>query len=96
MAVGTEAKQLVINKIKELFGTDFLGESGGKIYLNSKENGEVKVVAISMTCPKVIPAFGVVPVVEANDIPPWEVAPSAEITVEEQENLQKMMERLGL
>lgn len=98
MAVGTEAKQLIIDKIKQLFGTDFLGESGGKIYLNSKENGEKKVVVISMTCPKSVPSFGTTPIETRNssDIPPWETAPSTEITAEEQDNLQKLMERCGL
>lgn len=99
MAVGTEAKKVITDKLKDCFGTDFLGEDGGKIYLNSKENGEVKVVAVSMTCPKIVPTFGKVPVAKVNsdDVPPWETPiGSTEVTAEEQENLQKLMERLGL
>lgn len=54
MAVaGTEAKEKLINKIIAALGSDYVGCSGGKYYFNSMENGKLKQVCISMTCPKV-------------------------------------------
>lgn len=94
MAVGTEAKQLIINKLKEVFAANFLGEDSGKVYVKSRENGEDKVVAISMTCPKTLPSFRAV----IEEAPPWEEPRPmiAEISPEEQENIRKLIEELGL
>lgn len=77
-----EAKQLVAERIKASFGKDFLGEDNGRVYIRTGD----KVVAISMTCPKIIPTF-------EDEVPPWE---ETEITQKEQNDLLSMMERLGL
>ena len=54
MAVkGTAAKSLVENKIKEAFGTDFIGIVDKKIYVWSQEGGEKVQVCLALTCPKV-------------------------------------------
>lgn len=51
MARGIEAKQYVINKLKETFGADYLGENGGKYYVVAPD-GETSVqMAITITCP---------------------------------------------
>lgn len=52
MARGQEAKDRVIQKLKEAFGDKFIGESDKKIYVWSQENGAPMQIAISLTCPK--------------------------------------------
>ena len=52
MARGAVAKQLVIKKIAEAFGDDYIGEFDKKFYVWANENGERVQIAISMTCPK--------------------------------------------
>ena len=52
MAQGTMAKAYIIKKLQEIFTTDFLGESDGKIYVRAPEGGTKIQVAISLTCPK--------------------------------------------
>ena len=39
MARGVEAKQYIINKLKETFGADYLGENGGKYYISAPDDG---------------------------------------------------------
>ena len=101
MARGADAKQLVITKLKEVFGDDYIGESNNKHYVWSKENGEKIQIAISLTCPKVPLGevyvntgggidFSAEPVVAQTKFEP------AEVTEEEVDNLKEMMARLGL
>ncbi len=102
MAKGTQAKQLVVNKIKEAFGENFVGEVDKKIYIWSQENGERVQVAISLTCPKVPITVDEVSAASGGD---WnfEDGPAiftptakAEITNEERKNIDDLMARLGL
>lgn len=54
MAVkGAVAKTVVIDKLKEAFGSDFVGVSEGKVYVWAMDSTEKVQIAISMTCPKV-------------------------------------------
>ena len=52
MAKGAVAKQAVINRIAEAFGTDFIGEVDQKVYVWATENGERVQIAMALTCPK--------------------------------------------
>lgn len=52
MAKGNEAKAALIKRFAAAVGADYLGEQDKKYYFNSKENGEVVQIAVSMTCPK--------------------------------------------
>ena len=54
MARGSVAKNEVIEKIKEAFGSDYVATVDGKVYVWAKENGEKLQIAISLTCPKVM------------------------------------------
>lgn len=86
---GNIAKQNIENKIKEVFGADYIGIFDKKLYLWVDDGGERVQVALTMTCPKVF--VGV-------DIPtetPDEFQP-AEITQQEQDNLKMLIEKLGL
>lgn len=53
MAVkGAVAKTVVIDKIKEAFGADFVGVSDGKVYVWAMDGTEKVQIAIGLTCPK--------------------------------------------
>jgi hypothetical protein len=103
MARGNDAKQQVIQKISQAFGSDWIGEVDKKYYVWANENGEKLQIAITLTCPKtMVEAAPSKPVsfsnkmdFEAEDtfISP---APATEITEEEKQNLQELMARLGL
>ena len=51
MARGVEAKQYIINKLKETFSADYLGENGGKYYISAPDDGANIQMAITITCP---------------------------------------------
>ena len=104
MARGNDAKQQVIQKISQAFGSDWIGEVDKKYYVWANENGEKLQIAITLTCPKTMvevaaptkPAtFGNKIDFEAGDnfIPP---ARAVEITEEEKKNLEDLMKKLGL
>jgi hypothetical protein len=107
MAKGAIGKQIVTNKIAEAFGADYIGEVDKKLYVWTVENGERIQIAISLTCPKVMVESGAAAApVEVCDIggggfnwdddaPASKPAP-AEISVDEQKNIQNLMEQLGL
>ena len=104
MAKGTIGKQNVINKIKQAFGADFIGEYDKKIYVWTTENGERIQIALSLTCPKVPVAIFDNPTTGdfnfEDDTPNVVVAAGAyqpaEITKEERERVNDLMKRLGL
>lgn len=101
MAVGTEAKQKIIQKIISALGEEYIGEQSNKYYFWSEEKGQKKQVAISMTCPK--SEFAVTPATEIvnewsmeSTSQPTPQKPKDEIPQEELDNLAEMMKRLGL
>lgn len=102
MARGNDAKELVINKIKEAFGDSFVGVFDKKVYVWSEEDGQKMQVCIALTCPKT-------PVGDEVIIPSGDgginfedvvvaAAPvkSAEVTAEEQQKIADLMASLGL
>lgn len=103
MARGSQAKLIIANKIKELYGSDYVGESGGKYYIYENDGGEKVQIAISLTCPKnpigtvdMSSAFSDgIDFAAAPAAAPVKVAPT-EITEEEKANLAAMMASLGL
>ncbi len=107
MARGAIGKQNVINKIKEAFGTDFIGEYDKKIYVFANDGGEQVQIAISLTCPKnPIQVDASVSLDDGDldftdDTPKTSkvavsAAPPAEITEEEKKNIAELMAKLGL
>ena len=112
MAVkGNEAKNYVIEKIKEAFGSDYLGEADKKIYVLGQEGGQKIQIAIALTCPKVEVNFGNAPVTTTtyatNSNGDWDfsdaaasvkptVEPITEITQDERDRLAQLMAQLGL
>lgn len=103
-ARGAIAKDNVVNKIKEAFGADYIGEYDKKFYVYSQENGERIQIAISLTCPKVQVAVATAPATGdfnfEDDAPSPVIAASgfepAEITTEERERVNDLLKKLGL
>lgn len=91
-ARGTEAKNNVAVKLKDLYGPDFVGVFDKKIIINEHENGEIIQLAITLTCPK--NTYGLDLENEgSNEVSNFE---PAEITPNEIDNIKKLMEQLGL
>ncbi len=104
MAKGAIGKQNVINKIKQAFGADFIGEYDKKIYVWTTENGERIQIAMSLTCPKTQVSVADTPVTGdfnfEDDAPNVVVAAGtyqpADITSEERERVNDLIKKLGL
>ena len=104
MARGAIGKQNVVNKIKQAFGADYIGEYDKKFYVYTQENGERIQIAISLTCPKTQVAVADAPATGdfnfEDDAPSTVVAAGtyqpAEITTEERERVNDLIKKLGL
>lgn len=100
MARGSNAKLEVADRIKAEFGADFVGESGGKLYVWADDGGERVQIALAMTCPKVFLDGGeAAPVVVKTGAGiDFEAQPQkkAEVTQEELDRISVMMNKLGL
>lgn len=98
MAVkGSVAKLFVENKIKEMFGEDFIGSADKKLYVLADDGGQKVQIAISLTCPKVgldIEGKGFVD--NTGIIGTYTGEPVIEITPEEEENIQTLIKKLNL
>ena len=100
---GTNAKQVIIDKLKTAFGSDYVGENASKHYFWVDDGGEKVQIAVSLTCPKVPLGEAVGGMVfgdgidfAATPIKATVTAPPAEITQEEKDNIADLMARLGL
>lgn len=106
MARGSEAKNVVIKKIAEAFGDNFIGEFDKKIYVWAQENGEQVQIAISLTCPKNQITVDRSANLDGGDLDFSDSSNStavavtsaapAEITEEEKKNIADLMAKLGL
>ena len=103
MAKGSVAKSKIAEKIKNLYGADYVGEAGGKYYIYENDGGEKVQIAISLTCPKnpigavdMSNAFGDGLDFEAEPVLVQTKFEPAEITPEETKNLADLMASLGL
>lgn len=96
-----EAKDYVENKIAMIFGSDFIGNIGGKLYVYGKNKDGSKVqVALSMTCPKVAvePVEAPITGFDWSDSPaPKAAEPKPQgFTDEEKANIAILLDALGL
>lgn len=97
---GKEAKEYLENRMSALFGSDYIGTFGDKLYLWSKDKAGEKVqIAITMTCPKTPVEAPAAPAghdwsktTTKVEEKPKLAAPSAEET----ENIKRMLKNLGL
>ena len=99
MAKGTIAKSNVVDKIKSVFGNDYIGEVGGKYYVWSAENGEKIQIAIALTCPKTpvdIKSTIQSGPAEFGGAGPGFPKPAATISQQELKNISDLMTAVGL
>ena len=107
MAKGAIAKEEVVKKISEAFGSSFIGEFDKKVYVWENDGGEQVQIAISLTCPKnPIQIDSSISLDDGDldftdDTPKTSkvavsAAPPAEITEEEKKNIADLMAKLGL
>ena len=103
MARGATAKLAVIEKIKQAFGNDFVGEVDKKVYVWADDGGERVQIALAMTCPK--NPVGTVNTAElnyntgidfSNDDTVVVSPEKVEISDAEKENVRNLMKRMGL
>lgn len=94
-ARGSIAKQEVIQKLKDAFGDNFIGEYEKKVYLWANDGGEQVQIALTLTCPKMQVETATVPTPERGQRA--EIAQdNVEVTPEEIQNLEDLMARLNL
>ena len=99
---GTVAKEFVAQKIAAAFGQDWIGEYDKKYYTWADDGGERIQVSITLTCPKVYRGVEETGTGELNfddESPSSATADGftpADITQEEQDMLEELMNRLGL
>lgn len=96
---GAIAKDKVLDKIKEVFGSDFIGEYQKKYYVWAEDGGEKVQIAIALTCPKTQVetvstgehdfTSNTPPVLGASGFDP------AAFTAEEDEKVENLMKKLG-
>lgn len=104
MAKGSASKTQIFNKILEIFPNSFMYNDGKELRINMTEEGELVQIKLTATCAKTpvsadagfeVPG-GVEPTIPA-DIPFDVTKPeSFEPTETEKDNLQKLMNKLGL
>lgn len=102
MAKGNEAKDLVIKKIQDAFGADFVGVYDKKVYLWSKEDGVRQQVCLTLTCPKAPVGEGneTLSLADGLDFEAMDSIPVAakpvDISDKEKQNIEDLMRKLGL
>ena len=93
MAKGSIAKEEITKKILETFEGSFL--NGKELRVPVEENGELVQIKIALTCAKVnVEPEGEESISVAASSPA--PAQKVEVTEEEKQNVQKLMEGLGL
>lgn len=97
---GAISKKFVFDTLKEVFGTAYVGEKDGKLYLNLEEEGSTVQVAVSITCPKVpYTPDGVVasasPAVVAPAFPEPEKKVAPDVSKEEDDMISKFISSFG-
>lgn len=94
MAKGSESKQIIINKIMEMFPGAFI--YGKELRIPLQENGEQIEIKVALTCAKTnVGGDGATVTSEGQSNVAVDTA-SAAPTEEEKANIANLMERLGL
>lgn len=105
MSKGSAAKAYVEAAIKESFKENYIGTDGKKYYVMAPENGEMLQIAITLSCPKTPYAPNGSTIVnestsfdwgESSIVPNKVSSEPLEITADEQNTLNKLLESLAL
>ena len=92
MAKGSQSKEIITKKILETFEGSFINDK--EIRIPIEENGEIVQIKVALTCAKVNVESGGASSVATSE--PAAPAQKVEVTEEEKQNVQKLMEGLGL
>ena len=97
-AKGAVAKTVIIDKLKDAFGDDFIGVSEGKVYVWALDGGTEKVqIAISMTCPKTEFSVAKDEGIDFNNVTTKiDTFKPAQIDEKELDNVRKLIAEFGL
>lgn len=93
MARGSLAKERVMNRIREIYGNDYVGTENNKIYVYEDDGGERVQIAISCVCPKEGLARKAAPQEKKNENPNVR---HLNIDEKERQEVLDLMARLGL
>lgn len=99
MAKGNIGKQTIMSKLATVFDNKFLGAIDGKAYIQvPDEGGEEVVIAVSLTCPKSLPAGLGQPKTNATqEAAPEFVAPNNyKLSDDEEKTISDLLVSLGL
>lgn len=97
MARGSEAKDIVTKKIEEFFGANYINTIDKKIYIKERENDEDIVIAISLTCPKkTIEEIAPSNMNFSSGEKEENSKPNVELTTDEKELIENIMNKLDL
>ena len=92
MARGSQSKEIITKKILETFEGSFINDK--EIRIPIEENGEIVQIKVALTCAKVnVECGGASSMATSEPVIP---AQKVEVTEEEKQNVQKLMEGLGL
>lgn len=94
MPKGSIAKQSIENKLKEVFGADFIGVYDKKIYIFADDGGERVQICISMTCPKTPVGEGSAVSQTKADVS--QTQETFDVTPQEEKAIEDLMKKLGL
>ena len=100
MARGSNAKISAAETMEKAFGNAWLGESGGKYYIEVDDGGEKVQLAIALTCPKNPVALNTPVIAGGFDFSQTEVAQTkfeaVDFTDAERENINRLIEKFNL
>ena len=99
MAKGTESKQIIFNALQATYPTSFWEDEGKILRIPMNENGEVVEIKVQLTAAKNVlgdaaPASAFP--APSSAAPIASAAETIEVTQEEKENVQKLLQSLGL
>lgn len=90
MARGDKAKSAILEKIKETFGSDYIGIIDKKVYIWGNEGNERVQIAISLTCPKTSASVSTTEMINFED----NSEKNLDFTKEEEDTISRLLERL--
>ena len=93
-AKGSVAKVKVEERIREAFGTDYVGCFDKKLYVWADDGGERVQICISMTCPKTPVGEGTAVSQTKADV--LQTQETFEVTPQEEKTIEDLMKKLGL
>lgn len=98
MARGAESKNIIFNKLLEVFPGSFMYNDGKELRIPMNESGVEVQIKVALTAAKEnVTSGAVASAIEQSAFPaPAETAPKIEVTQEEKDNIAALLSGLGL